>query len=131
MATKYFALVHCLTARSNEITHHIKRDDGISEGEVTPKSCTSVTVTVDKIVVALGEKSAAALGEKSAAGMVTVKITEEVITVKIRSHHLVANLYHTTINQGTRGRGLEQPGDGMAASFLQVDFGRLFSWGIG
>ncbi len=82
MATKYLALVHCLTARSNEITHHIKRDDGISEGEVKPKSCTSVTVTVDKIVVAfLGEKSAVALGGKSAAGMVTVKITEEVITI--------------------------------------------------
>ena len=90
MATKYFALVHCLTARSNEITHHIKRDDGISEGEVKPKSCTSVTVTVDKIVVAflgeksavaLGGKSAAALGKKSAVGMVTVKITEEVITI--------------------------------------------------
>ncbi len=48
---------------------------------MTPKSCTSVTVTVDKIVVALGEKSAAVLGEKSAAGMVTVKITEEVITI--------------------------------------------------
>ena len=43
------------------------------EGEVTPKSCTSVAVTVDKIAVALGEKSAA--------GMVTVKITEEVITI--------------------------------------------------
>ena len=43
------------------------------EGEVTPKSCTSVTVTADKIVVALGEKSAAE--------MVTVKITEEVITI--------------------------------------------------
>ena len=131
MATKYFALVHCLTARSNEITHHIKRDDGISEGEVTPKSCTSLTVTVNKIVVALGEKSAVALGKKSAVGMVTVKTTEEVITIKIRSHHPVANLYHTTINQGTRGRGLEQPGNGMVASFLQVDFGRLFSWGIG
>ena len=58
-----------------------EKDDGILEGEVTPKSCTSVTVTVDKIVVVLGEKSAAALGEKSAAGMVTVKITEEVITI--------------------------------------------------
>ncbi len=48
---------------------------------MTPKSCISVTVTVDKIVVALREKSAAALGKKSAAGMVTVKITEEVITI--------------------------------------------------
>ena len=48
---------------------------------MTPKSCTSVTVTVDKIVVALGEKSAVALGGKSAVGMVTVKITEEVITI--------------------------------------------------
>ena len=30
--------------------------DGISDGGVSPKSCTSVTVTIDKIVVALGEK---------------------------------------------------------------------------
>ena len=30
--------------------------DGISERGVPPKSCTSVTVTVDKIVVALGEE---------------------------------------------------------------------------
>jgi hypothetical protein len=30
--------------------------DGISDGGVPPKSCTSVTVTLDKIVVALGEK---------------------------------------------------------------------------
>ena len=30
--------------------------DGISDGGVPPKSCTSVTVTVDKIVVALGEE---------------------------------------------------------------------------
>jgi hypothetical protein len=29
--------------------------DGISEGAVPPKSCTSVTVTIDKIVMALGE----------------------------------------------------------------------------
>jgi hypothetical protein len=29
--------------------------DGISEGAVPPKSCTSVTVTIDKIVVVLGE----------------------------------------------------------------------------
>ena len=30
--------------------------DGISEGGVPPKSCTSVTVTINKIVVALGEE---------------------------------------------------------------------------
>ncbi len=30
--------------------------DGISERELPPTSCTSVTVTVDKIVVALGEE---------------------------------------------------------------------------
>jgi hypothetical protein len=30
--------------------------DGISDGGVPPKSCTSVTVTVDKIVMLLGEK---------------------------------------------------------------------------
>jgi hypothetical protein len=33
--------------------------DGISEGGVPPKSCTSVTVTVDKIVVVLGEECTA------------------------------------------------------------------------
>ena len=33
--------------------------DGISEGGVPPKSCTSVTVTVDKIVVTLGEECTA------------------------------------------------------------------------
>jgi hypothetical protein len=65
MATKYFALVFSLTARSNEISHHseLKGMMEFLEGEVTAKSCTSVTVTADKIVVALGEKSAAALGE--------------------------------------------------------------------
>jgi len=30
--------------------------DGISDGGVPPKSCTSVTVTVNKIVVVLGEE---------------------------------------------------------------------------
>ena len=30
--------------------------NGISEGGVPPKSCTSVTVTINKIVVALGEE---------------------------------------------------------------------------
>jgi hypothetical protein len=50
---------------------------------------------------------------------------------RIRSHRPVANLYHTTINQCTRGRELEWLGDGMAASFLQVDFGRFFGWGVG
>ena len=30
--------------------------DGILDGGVPPKSCTSVTVTVNKIVVALGEE---------------------------------------------------------------------------
>ncbi len=29
--------------------------DGISEGVVLPKSCTSVTATIDRIVVVLGE----------------------------------------------------------------------------
>jgi hypothetical protein len=65
MATKYFDLVFSLTARSNEISHHseLKGMMEFLEGEVTAKSCTFVTVTADKIVVALGEKSAAALGE--------------------------------------------------------------------
>ena len=35
--------------------------DGISEGGVPPKSCTSVTVTVNKIVVALGEECKAGM----------------------------------------------------------------------
>jgi hypothetical protein len=33
--------------------------DGISKGGVPPKSCTSVTVTINKIVVALGEECTA------------------------------------------------------------------------
>jgi len=41
---------------------------------VPPKSCTFVTATANKIVVALGEESAA--------GMVTAKITKDVITIK-------------------------------------------------
>jgi len=33
--------------------------DGISEGGMPPKSCTSVTVTVDKTVMALGDECTA------------------------------------------------------------------------
>ncbi len=57
------------------------------------------------------------------------KVIEYGLTyTEIQTDH---NLYHTTINQCTRGRGLERPGDVMAALFLQVDFGRFFGWGVG
>ena len=42
---------------------------------------------------------------------------------RIRPHHPVADLNNTTINECTRGRGLERPGDGVAALFLEGDFG--------
>ena len=42
---------------------------------------------------------------------------------RIRPHRPVADLNNTTINEGTRGRGLERPGDGVAALFLEGDFG--------
>jgi hypothetical protein len=44
---------------------------------------------------------------------------------RIRLHRLVADLNNTTINEQTRGRGLERPGDGVAALFLEGDFGWL------
>jgi hypothetical protein len=45
---------------------------------------------------------------------------------RIRPHRPVADLNNTTIkNEQTRGRGLERPADGVAALFLEGDFGRL------
>jgi hypothetical protein len=46
---------------------------------------------------------------------------------RIRPHRPVADLNNTTINECTRGRGLERPGDGVAALFLEGDFGRSVS----
>ena len=37
----------------------------------------------------------------------------------MRPHRPVADLNNTTINECTRGRGLERPGDGVAALFLE------------
>ena len=42
---------------------------------------------------------------------------------QIRPHRLFADLNDTTINERTRGRGLERPGDGVATSFFERDFG--------
>ncbi len=42
---------------------------------------------------------------------------------RIRPHRPVADLNNTTINECTRGWGLERPGDGVAALFLEGDFG--------
>ena len=38
---------------------------------------------------------------------------------QIRPHRPVNDINNTTINERTRGRGLERPGDGMAALFLE------------
>ncbi len=56
MATTYFALVRSLTARLNELTQGQFEWMEFWRGGVPPKSCTSVTVTINKIVVALGEE---------------------------------------------------------------------------
>ena len=45
----------------------------------------------------------------------------------IRPHRPVADLNNTTMNEYTQGRGLERPGDGVAALFLEGDFGRSVS----
>ncbi len=57
-ATTYFALVCSLTVRSNELTQGQFEWMEFWRG-VPPKSCTSVTVTVNIIVVALGEECTA------------------------------------------------------------------------
>jgi len=46
---------------------------------------------------------------------------------RIRPHRPVADLNNATINECMRGRGLERPGDGVAALFLEGDFGRSVS----
>ena len=43
----------------------------------------------------------------------------------------VAIADNMTIKHRTMGFGLKWLGDGVAASFLQVDFGQFFGWGIG
>ena len=50
---------------------------------------------------------------------------------RIRPHRPVADLNNTTINERTRGRGMERPGDGVATSFLEGDFCRIFGRGGG
>ena len=49
--------------------------DGILEGMVPPKSCTSVTVTIDKIVVVLGEGCTAGM----VTGLTTTTTSKSVI----------------------------------------------------
>ena len=44
---------------------------------------------------------------------------------------LFRSLNNTTINERTRGRGLERPGDGVAPSFFEGDFCRIFGRGGG
>jgi hypothetical protein len=41
------------------------------------------------------------------------------------------NLNNTTMNKCTRGRGLKRPGDGVAPSFFEGDFGLIFLQGGG
>ena len=42
---------------------------------------------------------------------------------QIRLHRPADDINNTTINERTRGRVLERPGDGVAALFLEGDFG--------
>jgi len=64
--------------------------DGISDGGVPPKSCTSVTVTINKIVVALGEKSTA--------GTVTGSTTTTTTTYKSLGNTMTTTRMTVTIN---------------------------------
>jgi hypothetical protein len=48
---------------------------------------------------------------------------------QIRPHRPVDNINNTTINKRTRGWGLERPGDGLAALFLEGDFSQIFGRG--
>jgi hypothetical protein len=50
---------------------------------------------------------------------------------QIRPHRLVDNINNTTINERTRGQGLERPGDGVAVLILEGDFCRIFGRGGG
>ena len=49
---------------------------------------------------------------------------------RIRPHLPIADLKNTTINELTRGRGLERPGDGVAALVLEGYFGRSAEWEV-
>ena len=48
---------------------------------------------------------------------------------RIRPQRPVADLNNTTINERTRGRGLERPGDGLATMFLEWDVCRILGGG--
>jgi hypothetical protein len=50
---------------------------------------------------------------------------------RIRPHRPVADLNNTTINKRKQGRGLERPGDGVAPSFFEGNFCRIFGRGGG
>ena len=58
--------------------------DGILDGGVPPKSCTSVTVTVDKIVVALGEECKARTVTGSTTTTTTSKSPGNTTTTRTR-----------------------------------------------
>ena len=58
--------------------------DGISDGGVPLKSCTSVTVTVDKIVVALGEECKAGMVTGSTTTTTTSKSPGNTTTTRTR-----------------------------------------------
>jgi len=58
--------------------------DGISDGGVPPKSCTSVTVTVNKIVVALGEECKAGTVTGSTKTTTTSKSPGNTTTTRTR-----------------------------------------------
>jgi hypothetical protein len=50
---------------------------------------------------------------------------------QIRPHRTVDDINNTTINERTWGRGLERPGDGVVALFLEGDFCQFFWRGGG
>ena len=58
--------------------------DGISDGGVPPKSCTSVTVTFNKIVVALGEECKAGTVTGSTTTTTTSKSPGNTTTTRTR-----------------------------------------------
>jgi hypothetical protein len=58
--------------------------DGISDGGVPPKSCTSVTITVNKIVVALGEECKAGMVPGSTTTMTTSNSPGNTMTTRMR-----------------------------------------------
>ena len=50
--------------------------------------------------------------------------------VRVRPHRPIAVFNNTTINERTRGWGLERPGDGVAALVLEGYFGQSAEWEI-